>query len=1297
MFPAMRYALLFLGAGLLSVVVAQVPTDQAARMTLESAQRAFNEKNYPFAVARYREFLAKFGGHRDAPQARYGLGLALLESNERDFAKAADEFNTVVGDKNFAERPRALYYLGLSRRGQGTQALQQALAKPAEANGLRDQARQRFEDAARQFALAAEAFTERTKTDKDDKTLSDWLLRSRCDQAEMLLRLKKPKEARAALALLDGDDAKTWQANVFGPQAMYLAGFADFLQGNDTAAGKLLSREVVLNDDLFGTHATYLLARVHHRNTAANERDDARIRYQAVLSGYEAAKKKATDALRTPQSPETKARLESLVKSPPDHVLRATFYLGSMQYEDGRFAEAQEQLAAFVKANPDSPLAAEATLRLGFCQVQTSAWEAALKTLQPLEKHPLLGDQATFWVGKALAGKVDPAKGEKYDAALDAMTRAADRAGDAKKALRGEMLLEKARLLQKAARHREAADTYGTVISANALPERSAELTLERATALQLAGEFSESDRLLGEFTTKYKDSPLSPVALFRRGENSVFVAQKYARDANPAERAKAKPQYEEAIKRYGELVAKFPEAANIGQARQGIGTAYYLLGDLEKAQKAFEAIPPADRSNDLLTVNYQLADIYLRQLPTRADDAVAAGRLEEKLKNAGELLEAFVAGAPDHASAPDALLKLGYCRQRQAALIAKREDQLKLYAEARTIYERIPAKYAKSDALAPAILERAKVIAAMGDANGAMNELRRFSADPLKITRTAPVALLALATLQRAQNKPADAAATLDEARKAHEAGLSGNPATKDLVATLRYHHAAALREAGKLAEARDLFDGVSREFEHLPEGWDAGLRAGQTLKELGEKRLADARKQLTNPGLNPEQRGAAEKAIATGLGEMRQAVDYWTGKENDLRKRKAEGEEATRALSLARSRLLYEAAWGWRALAEMEIESARGKLQQERWQKRRDDLSKGLAPGQPPPQIALPTVALREVPIQNAEKSARQVYENILKSFPDLNIQLDARLELAELLATRDDHAAAIKLLQEALEGDREPAAELLEKIKLRLAACQLDQATRTLLRANAALANKATKPDARTQAEADAKKARETIESAMEQLQAISGNDKSKLWQQAVYREAECLLQLGKSDEAIKLLARFRDDGKFHNLPGLTDRALLRLGAALAEVKQWEPSRAAYQALLERHGSSPWIHEARYGQGWALQNLGRLDDAVNLYGQVTGAVTTELAARAQLNIGLCRMAQKKPTEAATALLVVPFTYDYPEISALALLEAARALHEAKQTPQAIGLLKRLLRDYPTTPAADAARQRLTEWGEV
>ena len=154
------------------------------------------------------------------------------------------------------------------------------------------------------------------------------------------------------------------------------------------------------------------------------------------------------------------------------------------------------------------------------------------------------------------------------------------------------------------------------------------------------------------------------------------------------------------------------------------------------------------------------------------------------------------------------------------------------------------------------------------------------------------------------------------------------------------------------------------------------------------------------------------------------------------------------------------------------------------------------------------------------------------------------------------------------------------------------------------------------------------------------------------QAKYRAGECHLHLEAPAEAVKYLAVFRDQGAFQNLPGLTDRALLRLGFALGQLKQWNPSRQAYEQVVNRFGSSPWVHEARYGIGWAFQNLGQYDNAVNAYNQLINNVATELAARAQMNIGLCRLAQKRYAEASTALLVVPFTYDYPHLNALAWL---------------------------------------------
>src|SRR5205823_5481194 len=149
-----------------------------------------------------------------------------------------------------------------------------------------------------------------------------------------------------------------------------------------------------------------------------------------------------------------------------------------------------------------------------------------------------------------------------------------------------------------------------------------------------------------------------------------------------------------------------------------------------------------ADRTGELAMVSYVLADCIMRLAPTKADDALEARRLEEQLNAAVELLEGFAGGNPASPQAPDALLKLGLCHQRLAALMVQ-----------------------------PPV---------------------------------APMALLNLATLLRGQNKAAEAADVLAQARQAHEANLQKDPARAGWVFLLQYHQGVALREANKRPEAR-------------------------------------------------------------------------------------------------------------------------------------------------------------------------------------------------------------------------------------------------------------------------------------------------------------------------------------------------------------------------------------------------------------------------------------------------------------------------------------------------------------
>ena len=99
------------------------------------------------------------------------------------------------------EHAFVLYYLGLSQRAVGVKTLALAAKNPTEAKALQAQALLRFDEASRQFAAAATAFMTRVKNvdpqSKENPLDLEWAARARCDQAEMLLRLQKPKQSSA--------------------------------------------------------------------------------------------------------------------------------------------------------------------------------------------------------------------------------------------------------------------------------------------------------------------------------------------------------------------------------------------------------------------------------------------------------------------------------------------------------------------------------------------------------------------------------------------------------------------------------------------------------------------------------------------------------------------------------------------------------------------------------------------------------------------------------------------------------------------------------------------------------------------------------------------------------------------------------------------------------------------------------------------------------------------------------------------------------------------------------------------
>jgi len=913
---ALLLVLLAVLPGILSTALAQeaaaqpLTPDAAAMLVLDSARRAYNEGKCDFAAERFREFLRQYGGHKEAPAAHYGLGLSLLELPQKDYNNAIAELQQVAGRQEFSDRPFAFYYLGAAQRGVGWQALEQAAAKPNEAQNFRNLAAQNFGEAAKNFAAAAEAFVGRAAATQGKPVgqavslpapsqagqpvpQEEWIARSRTEQCDMLLRLEKFKEAAELAQKLLQD--KALEKSRFYELALYHLGYASFVLRDYQAAGRTLSQLAPFTQE-FGVHARYLLSRTHH---LAGERPEAAAGYKALLAGYEQQKKAAAEALKNPGAllPQERASLETLLKGPPEHILRATFYNSLLQAEDGHFSEALEGFNALAQQNPGGALLDEVRLRQGYCQLQLRNFPEAIKVFQPLEKHPQLGDRATWWLARAQAGAADPNNAQGYEQALrgaiDMLNRAAEQANQLSqsdpeaKVRRADILLEMGDTQQLNKMYREAAATYQRVVGENnnpapadaALRSSQCEAALQRqVTALQLAGQYKESDELCQKFEQAYPKSTLLGAVWFRAAENACLPALAAANDPNMRNRRQeVDKQFDEAIKRYQRLLAKYPDFAYTNLARYGLATAQYQKGQYAEALATLSAILDADRAGELSGVNYLMADCHVRLLPSETLDALQAAQMIERAEQATRLLEKFAGAQGKSPQAGDALLKLGYCCQRIGMVLIDAAERKKALTQARQTYERVLQEFGNSPAMPVAVMERARCMALMGEVDGAIGEFNRFNGDPLKQSPVAPLALIRQASLLRAQNRKDEAVKLMAGCRSQYEPALQNDPERSQWILLMQYEQALAVKETGKPAEARGLFEALAKQFHERPEAASALWRAGQCRREELLAALAAARATPLKPGVKPEELAAAAKTIEDSLAGLRQTAELF------------------------------------------------------------------------------------------------------------------------------------------------------------------------------------------------------------------------------------------------------------------------------------------------------------------------------------------------------------------------------------------------------------------------------------
>lgn len=1232
------FAAAVLGSCLLAFTAnaqAPLPPDKQAEVLLTAARKAYNEGNLPVAGQQFQELITKFGNTPQANAARYGLALVLINSPQQDFAKAIETLAPPVNDGGFPERGPAMAQMAACQRALGLKELDKGPpGKPA--------AEQRFAEAHKWYAAARDWYAGQKKDDDAG--------RARCDQAEMELRLGKVKEARGTCEPFTKDPA--FAKNKNRSLGLYVHGLACFLDRDYVAAGRSLN-QADSKDPAFGPHARYLIGRVLHLD---GQTPEAAVYYDGVLAEFDRQRKEAVELLKNPDrfknNPAEKTRLERLATGPvPEYVSGAAFHAACINYEAGKFAEALGKFQAFAKDNAASVLAPDAQLRIGFCLVQLKNNDEAAKALTPLtdaNKFPRLADQATFWLAKAqfavalASDPNNPADREnKTKAALDTYRKAIERVDqltqqndpDAK-ARRPEMRFDYADALQAAKLFKDAVPVYEQLWNEQAFPGRRDELLSRIVTVLGASGNIDGSNQRGDEFRRAFKDSPLMPAVMFRQAENSYARAADLMKATDRNQLAAMKQKFEDAASRYKEVAEKYPEFDRVNYARFGAGVCLAQLGDVAGAITILDAIPAADRNGELAGAAYLLADCIIRQTPAKAEDAIAENDIRTKLTNASNLLDGFYSANPKAADAPAALLKLAYCRKRLGYALADANERNQTLNSAREAYDKLTKEYPQSPLAPLARLEQAKVKALMGDRGGAINDLKGASQGDLKANPIAPLAALHMATLLREENKPADAVIVLDDARKRFDAALAADPEKLDWIHLLRYHHGVALLESGKSKDAKPLFEQVVKEATGNPISAEAALRSGQCSIAEAKVLYENGIKIRNEAGGNAAKLGTAQEKIDAA----RRAVE---GVGTQLIAR-ADNFKATTPNAPGRARMYYDAAWAYRWLAESEVAKAR------------EDLQKTLPPGTTPDRGA--------TPVQPSETKAFATYKRVAEEFPEASIAVDALFEVGELLADRGDHDEAVKLLKEAL--DKEPtdgavSPDTTERIRLRLGGSLF---------------------------------AKKDYAAAGAQFEGVAANAKSPYLAQAIYRSGECLLTAGDGAKAAEKLAVFRDKGEFHNVGGVSERAVLRLGQAYLAAKNWDAARQAFEVFLQRYGNSPFAPDARYGIGFAFQGQNKFEEAIGQYAAVIAASTAEVAAKAQVKIGECRFAQGKKADAAAAFLLAAYGYDYPDIGFAAALSAAQAQADDAKPADAERVLRKVLKDAPKDSEwAKAAAERL------
>jgi TolA-binding protein len=443
----------------------------------------------------------------------------------------------------------------------------------------------------------------------------------------------------------------------------------------------------------------------------------------------------------------------------------AQYLVGASCFFTKKYSDAITWLEKRLTSNPGSPQNDEVLLLLAQSQYQANQFDAALKSIERLKKD----FAESSYVGRAnyYHGQIATAK-KDYATAISEYQKVVD--ADA-----GEFtpyaLFGKAWALQKTGKPEEAQEAFSQLIEK--FPEHPllADALLGRGTCLRLAGNFDAAsadlqaalkanpnmvDARTAQYELglaqvgqkKYDDAIKNFTSLVDSGEKNdlsddylyqLAWAQKYAEHAD------------QAAKRFGEIVEKYPDSPFAAEASFHVGEAAYMNEKFDDAIKAYQFAKEkgADEINEKATFKLGWSQFRKEKFTEAAAefqqqvDKHPAGALfvdgnfmlgESKFQNSQykESLEQFQKTMPLIEKAPQTAASIQLLTRLHGAKSANEQKQ---FDASTSFLGEVAEVFAKSEYLAEAWLELGRAQRGQKDDENAIKSFEKAAVESLGAT----------------------------------------------------------------------------------------------------------------------------------------------------------------------------------------------------------------------------------------------------------------------------------------------------------------------------------------------------------------------------------------------------------------------------------------------------------------------------------------------------------------------------------------------------------------------------------